>query len=330
MPSAHRRSLVVKRKKSPKIGVALGGGAARGLAHIGVLEALEEGEIPIDIVAGTSMGALVGACYAAFPDAKKLHEALLRFIYSEHFPVDRFNFFKEHPREELGGPGVFEQVKKTIQKGIFYGASVTRKSFVAEEDFRKDIETLLPDIRIEELALPFIAVATDLNSGEEVLIDSGSIREAVLASSAIPGVFPPVIRNGHELVDGGWVHNVPVGPARKLGADFVIAVDISREIDDSSDWKRGLNIIFRTNSIAREILKKTQLREADFCLRPDIGQMHWADFSEPEECIARGKEEVYRNLEKIRSRIVRAKPQRRSRRPSSKGADGRDGERAKL
>jgi NTE family protein len=252
------------------------------------------------------MGALVGACYAAFPNARKVHEAFLRFIYSEQFPIDRFDFFRdplsaEEVEEPLPGP--IQQFKKAVQRGVFYGSSVVRRSFVPEEDFRKGIEMLLPDLKIEQLSIPFVAVATDLSSGHEVLLSAGPLRGAVLASSAIPGVFPPVSYEGRELVDGSWVHNVPVEPVRKLGADIVIAVDISREIQDTSNWRRGLNIVFRTNAITRSVLQKIQLQGSDVCLRPDIGRMHWGDFREPEECIAIGREEAYRKLPLIRSVI---------------------------
>lgn len=179
-----------------KIGLALGSGGARGWAHIGVIQALEEAGIPVHCVAGASMGALVGGAYAS-GKVHVLREVALRLDWRQvlyHFL--EFTF----PRS-----------------GLIDGAKIVR--FVRAQVAKSDIETL---------PMPFAAVATDLATGREVVIRKGDLIDAIRASIAIPGIFTPVIRDGEVLVDGGLVDPVPVSVARQMGADFVIAVDLNR------------------------------------------------------------------------------------------------------
>ena len=181
----------------PKIGLALGSGSARGLAHIGVIKALKDAGIQIDCVAGTSIGAMVGAVFAS-GKIDSLHSAYLAMDWKNI----AYFFDVVFPKS-----------------GIIDGKKVANfmREYVHSE-------------RIEELLLPFNAVATALDSGEEVVLDTGDVIDAVRASISVPGIFTPVRRNGQVLVDGGLINPVPVSVARSMGADIVIAVDLNHDI----------------------------------------------------------------------------------------------------
>ncbi len=185
------------RKRRKKLGLALGGGAARGWAHIGVIHALREAEIPINFVAGTSIGALVGAFLAA-DKLKVLERLALNLDW-----LDVISFF------DLVFP----------RSGLIDGKKVV--AFLGKH---------LPQKNIEELPLPFAAVATDIISGKEVVLTKGNIIEAIRASIAVPGIFTPVHLNGYLLVDGGVLNPVPVNVVKEMGAEVVIAVDLNTSI----------------------------------------------------------------------------------------------------
>ncbi len=270
-----------------RVGLALGGGAARGLAHIGVLKVLEQNEIPIDLIVGTSIGALIGGVYATTRSASSTEKRFLDFIFSKEFKRSKFDFLRES-REAR--PGSFYNFITLIKRGIFYSFSMAKTSWFSAEHFEHNINAILDDVTVDKTGIPFAAVATDINRGEEVVLQSGSLRRAVSASSAVPGLLPPVPWNGRLLIDGGWTCKVPVLPALRLGADLVIGVDVSKEIEDTFDFRSGLNIMIRANAIKSEALKAMQCRFADVVVEPDVDHIHWADFSAIVECVARGEE----------------------------------------
>jgi NTE family protein len=284
-------------KRRLKVGLALGGGAARGLAHLGVLKVLEAQRVPIDLIVGTSVGALIGGVYATTQDASVTEKRFREFIFSREFKRARFDFLKESREARRG---VMSRVVTLLKKGIFYSFSVAKTSWVSAEYFEHNINALLDDIRIEDTRIPFTAVAADLLRGEEVLLNRGGLRRAVSASSAVPGLLPPVNIDGQELIDGGWVAQVPVVQTLHEGADLVIAVDVSRELEELGDPGSGLNIMVRASAIRAEALSGMQGRLADVLIQPDVGQVHWADFSAVHECIRLGEEATLSRLDDIR------------------------------
>ena len=281
-----------------KIGLALGGGAARGLAHIGVLRVLVQNNIPIHLVVGTSIGALVGGLFAMSGDVQQVEERLISFLDSPTFRANRFDFLRELRSDQTGWIG---NLGRLLRRGIFLGYSFSRSSFISAQQFERNISQLLDDVNIEDARIPFAAVSCDLRRGEEIVISSGPLRRAVSASSAIPGVLPPVEWDGMLLVDGGWTSKVPVLPAFKLGADAVIAVDISAEVRDTRKLTRGYDIFVRASAISDSILKRMQCRMSDVLIRPEVGSVHWADFGRARECIAGGVAAAEEKLEEIRA-----------------------------
>ena len=279
------------------MGLALGGGAARGLAHLGVLKALEQNRIPVDLIVGTSVGALIGGVYATTRSAVATEKRFRDFIFSREFKRARFDFLKESREARRG---VMRRVVTLLKKGIFYSFSMAKTSWVSAEYFEHNINALLDDVSIEETAIPFCAVAADILHGQEVLLRSGRLRRAVSASSAVPGLLPPVPIDGHVLIDGGWVAQVPVIPALHAGADLVIAVDVSKDLEDLAAAGTGLNIMVRAAAIRAESQRDMQCRLADVLIEPRVGQVHWADFSAVDECMACGEEATRARLDDIR------------------------------
>ena len=287
-----------------KVGLALGGGGGRGLAHIGVLEGLEKAGIKIDIVTGTSIGAVIGGIYAFTGSAAVVRERIELFIKSEEFKKTKLIFLKKpyklQERRALS-------ITNVIRRGIFFSLSATKKGYLPEEDYLKIFDQLIGDVMIEDAGIPFACIATDLNTGNEIILKSGPFKKAACGSAAIPGVYPPVSLDGNQLVDGGWVSVVPVRAAFEAGADLVIAVDVTRETMVSGSFKTGLEISIRANEISREKLKELQLKDADILLSPDVGTVHWADFGKASLCMEKGLSAVSASAPSIKRKIFLGK-----------------------
>lgn len=285
-----------------KVGLALGGGAARGLAHLGVLRALEREKIPLDVIVGTSMGAILGGAYAVRRDIERLEKEVRDVLSGEEFQRNKLNFLRE-TREQRGG--LLFSMTNLVRKGYFYGMSTLRPSFLSAEEFAGSMAALLPRVGIETLPVAFGAVTLDLTNAQEVVICHGDLRRAARASSAIPGILPPVQWNGRLLIDGGWVDKVPVLPAFKLGADVVIAVDISAALEDARGYTRGVDIMVRANAIKDGALVSFLRRLADVVIEPDVGMIHWADFTECDRCIRAGEEATTKVIPALRTLLRR-------------------------
>lgn len=291
-----------------QIGVALGGGGARGLAHLGVLCVLERAKIPIDLMSGTSMGALVGAAYALTPRCDFVADKFRRYLESKEFQKTNPDFLREPDQEAKPTfKGIFHRFATYIKKGVFYTQSLTRKAPISEEDFTQNIGFLLDPVNMETTKIPLAVAALDLKTGEEVVLKEGSLQKAVSASCAIPGILPPVILEDRYLVDGGWVDRVPVDPLRKMGADLVIAVDVAEGINESLDFDTGLDIALRSYEITQSSLSQLQMKGADVVIRPSLAGIHWSDFHRFEDCLKAGEEAAGERLDEIRSLTRRKK-----------------------
>lgn len=278
----------------PRIGLAMGGGAARGLSHIGVLEAFEECGLPIDVIAGTSMGAIIGAMYATEPNAAAVKRRFTSFLASEAFKESRFDYLIEESNHNK--EGFLDRLSRFARKSVFYTLLMTRNSFIHQETSRQNFALLIDDIDLAETRLPFCTTALDLVRGEEFIFQEGALRQAVAASCAIPGLLPPVELDGRYLVDGGWINAVPVAAARHLGAEVVIGVDVYSDLDPFEQPDSALEVAARAEAVTRWTLTSRLGQQADCLLTPEAGSNHWADFSQFEEAIASGRAEVYQHL----------------------------------
>lgn len=294
---------------APVIGLALGSGGARGLAHVGVLDALAEAGLRVDLVVGTSMGSIVGGLYAQEPDPASVWRRLGTYVGNEDFAsywapfVPRNELEARDPQNRLAGIHDFMQRKMIAVK------TVTRPWIQEEGRLRGPLEELFGDVAFADLEIPFAAVALDLISGESVVFRDGPLVDGIYASSAIPAVFPPLERDGMVICDGGGPFRVPVEACRDLGATFVVAVDIPAFED--THFSTGLDMVLRSNVIARQRLNRFVCAMADIVIRPDVTQFHWADFQAGEACRARG----YLAARAVLPALLEELGRRRSRRP---------------
>lgn len=260
-----------------KIGLALGGGAARGFAHIGVIKALEAHGIVPDLVVGTSAGSVVGALYAAGNNGFALNK--LALAMDEAAISDWSVPFFAKVAGVIKGEAIQNYINKTIHQ-----------------------------VPIEKLKIPFGAVATDLNSGMPVLFRRGNTGIAVRASSAVPGVFQPVTIGSHVYVDGGLVSPVPVRFAREMGADFVIAVNISAQPAlQTASGTSTVDLLLQTFSIMAQSINQYQLKEADIVIQPRLGAMKGSDFDSRNLAILAGEQAATAALPEILAKLEAAR-----------------------
>lgn len=257
-------------RKPLKIGLALGGGAARGFAHVGVIAVLEEAGLRPQMVVGTSAGSLVAAIYATGKTSAQLQKIALSM-------------------EEVA---ITDWMLPIIGKGMFRGDALGRY-----------VNQLVGGRLIENMAIPLGIVATDLNSGEAVMFRSGDTGTAVRASSAVPAVFVPVRISGHEYVDGGLVSPVPVRFVRQMGADIVIAVDISNP-PESNPAEGTLQILMQTFAIMGKSINQYELKDADVVVRPSQTGLKSADFSARKLAIESGRAAMLAALPALKARLA--------------------------
>ncbi|SMC29975.1 NTE family protein [Andreprevotia lacus DSM 23236] len=250
-----------------KIGLALGGGAAKGFAHIGVIKMLEANGIKVDVVAGTSAGSVVGSLYASGLDAFQLQETA--------FSLDEA---KIRDVGLLGGGLVKGQKLQDYVNGLVGGRP------------------------LEKLGKPFAAVATELETGKRMVFVRGNTGMAVRASSSVPGVFEPVAISGKSYVDGGVVSPVPVDAARELGADIVIAVDISAKADGKTP-RNLLGVAGQSIVIMGQKLGELELARADVVIRPRVGKIGPTDFDQKNQAILEGEKAALAALPQIRAKL---------------------------
>lgn len=277
---------------APKIAVALGSGAARGYAHFGVMQVLEEHELRPDLVVGTSMGALVGAAVVASGGTDM---ALRRFRVALADPwIVGVAINQLRERSEAGA---WEEFLAVMRRGLTLVQSVLRESVVEREAFARIVRAVLPWQTIESLPERFACVSTNLSRGTRQLWSEGALVDAVAASCAIPGVFPPVEIEGEMHVDGGWVESVPVPAARELGATHVLAVEIADMA--GSEPTRALDVLLEANRQTRRALTRLQLVDANIVLRPRVEGVHWADFDRLDDLVDVGRRAALEQLDRI-------------------------------
>lgn len=295
---------------SGEVVLALGGGGSRGLAHLGVLQVLEEHDIPIAGVVGTSVGAIVGAAYTLNPHAKELTENSLRYVRSDKFMHDHFRrlMFGANDVEQ----NFFKSILSNVKKSLTFTNLVRRASIFEGDRLAELVADLIDDKTFEDTEIPFAVPAIDLGPPMEVLLTSGSLRDAVTASCSLPGFFPAVEVDGMHLADVGVIGSVPVQAARQMvpGAT-VVAVDISTELGPMKAEARGWESIMRVEAIAAKKLNELELQEADVVLRPRTGKKFWSDFTELDMLVRSGYDEAILRVEDIKSRLTRWLPFRR-------------------
>lgn len=247
----------------PKIGLALGSGGARGFAHLGVIKVLKENNIPIDYLAGSSMGSLVACFYGAGIDIDRLYKIATAF-----------------------------------KRKYYLDFTVPKMGFIAGKRVKELIHLFTKGKMLEELIVPVAVVATDLMSGEKVVFTKGSIADAVRASISIPGIFVPEKVNGRLLVDGGVVDRIPVSVVKDMGADLVVAVDVSH-INKQAEITSIYDVIMQSLEIMQMELVENRQIASDVMIRPKVEKYNSRSFTHIEEIIKRGEEEAQKCMPQI-------------------------------
>jgi len=284
-----------------KIGLALGGGGARGLAHIGVLAVLEAEGVGIDMIAGTSMGAVIGGAYACGMTSQQLRDRVIAYLKSPEFQSSIIHAIA--PADIKKDKSFIQNASRYLKTAFHMGRTFFKPGAVSLFDFQSMVNYFVPDKQIQDTRIPFSAVATDLITGQPVVFSQGSLRDAVLASCAVPGAIDP-FKNGEMLLsDGGITNLVPVNILREAGADVVIAVAVGKNMHYSGQLRTATDVVTRAGEITAHRLKDYELQQADVVIRPAIRDDHWADFSRAPELILDGEEAARKALKKIRKTL---------------------------
>ncbi len=257
-----------EKKQRPQIALVLGAGSARGLAHIGVLQVLKENDIPFDFIVGSSMGAMVGGIYAAGADIKMLGRMI------------------EH-----------------MDTSLLFDVHVPRLGFIAGKRITSFLTLMTKNKNFNELDFPLLATATDLLSGQRIVLEEGSVADAIRASISIPGVFTPVKRDGMILVDGAVADRLPVEVARLRGADLIISVDVTFSQEKQTVIKNAMDVILTS----LDIMSKQQFDlvhpQSDILIQPRVNSYSPRDFEKSKEIVDLGREAAQEKLAEIRIKI---------------------------
>jgi NTE family protein len=257
--------------RPPRLGLVLGGGAARGFAHVGVIQELERNGIRPDLVVGTSAGSLVAALYASGMDAAALERAALT----------------------MDEATLTDWTLPILSRGMLRGDALARY-----------VRQAVGGRLLQDMAMPLGVLATDLGSGQGVLFRRGDAAQAVRASSAVPGVFAPVLIAGREYVDGGLVAPVPVGQARSMGAEVVLAVDISAD-PQGNDASGMLGLLLQTTAIMGQSINRFELARAELVVRPALSGVGSADFASRQRSIEAGRTAMQAAMPRLKAELAK-------------------------
>ena len=284
-----------------KVGLALGGGGVRGFSHIGVLHVLEQEGIDIDLIVGTSAGALIGGAYASGQSPGEIAAKIDAYLISPEFDESALKAiglsFSPKPKN------FFDKAKTFIRNRYYIASAFFRPAVLPPGDFHDLINYFLPNIDISKTRIPFHAISTDLISGRQIVFSEGPLRQAVLASCSVPGALAPVRQGSWLLADGGITSLVPVHAARNAGADIVIAVMVDRDLPQTATIETATDILYRAGEITANKLEDTELQDADVVIRPAIGDLHWTDFSRSKELVKIGEEAARKALGQINASL---------------------------
>ncbi|KGJ96226.1 patatin-like phospholipase family protein [Colwellia psychrerythraea] len=287
-------SFVFSANSRDKVGLVLSGGGAKGTAHIGVLKVLEQNNIPIDYIVGTSIGAYVGGMYALGYDVDEIERIMLGLPwsdgYSDFIPREALSYVNKQHRDRynlsirLGySDGEFK-----VPHGLLLGQS-------AYQILQRSTDTVSSFDSFDELAIPFRAVASDIATAQMVVLDSGSINQAMKASAAVPGIVAAVEINGKMLVDGGITNNMPIDVVKKMGADIVIAVDIGSPLAGQSELTSTVAVLNQLSTILTNntsLAQKVLLSDKDVLLRPAIDELSTTNWSVMPQALNLGEQEA--------------------------------------
>ncbi|MCE5210677.1 MAG: patatin-like phospholipase family protein [Deltaproteobacteria bacterium] len=280
-----------------KVGLALGGGGVRGFSHIGVLNVLEEEGIHIDLIVGTSAGALIGGAYACGLSPREIQDKINAYIRSPEFEDSKLKSigltFCQEEKNFL------KKAQTYIKNRFWFAQAFFKPSIVPSHDFQSLMNYFLPEIDISETRIPFRVVSTDLITGKRIVFSEGSLRQAVQASCSVPGAVAPVHHGDWLLADGGITSIVPVHATREAGADVVIAVVVDRDMRTDVAIETAKDVLLRAGEITTSTLEAAELESADVIIRPQVGDLHWMAFNRAGDLVKIGEQAARESLEEI-------------------------------
>lgn len=286
--------------------MVLGGGGARGIAHLGVLRVLEREKITPSLIIGTSMGAIIGAMFAQTLDTKKAEQRIEGLFNSDFFEKIGLDFFVLE--DYVDRHNFFEQWLNKAKRNYILSRTITHESALPEHTMREALSYLIEEMDISDCRIPFRSVTTDLRNGDVVVIKSGSLTTAVAASSTIPAISKPVEFNGRLLIDGGAACITPVVPALKISSHPIVAVDVWKTITHQKMPGRGLGMLFRAGEITQMNLNRLLVDQADVVIQPAVQEYSWVKFSRYKEMIEQGinaGEEALEVIKKLKKKSAR-------------------------
>ena len=288
-------------------GLALSGGGARGLAHIGILTVLQrEGLVP-DVIVGSSIGAVVGAAFAIEPDAALLQRQIVE-VFGPGGPAHKgFKRFAQNRSHSGVKRGVLQRLSDFADKEFLMNMALIRGSLLSEKELQECVSSLVADLSFSDTRIPFAATAVDLITGHRILLRDGSLRRAVMASSALPGLMPPIAWNGMLLADGAVLEAVPCAATREMGAQTVIAVDVGSRLESPPDIRDGLDVVQRATEIMMLHLRSAGRRVCDVLIEPDVTPFTWTDFDRYADIVTAGEQAARDRLPAIRSALSRGR-----------------------
>ena len=281
--------------------LVLGGGGARGLAHVGVLKALERIGLVPSLIVGTSMGALVGGMYSQLRSADRVEKKLRDFLEGAFFKQIGLEQFSEI--EPKSSRSALDRFALHLRQRYFLSRSALGNGKFAQRILIQSLRMLLEEADIKDLSLRFAAVTSDLSSGEEYVFTSGSIIQAVAASSAIPGIVAPLEVGSNLFVDGKATSTIPVPAARSLSKNPIIAVDVRQSLESFKNYHHGFEIVIRTGNITNDKLNDIHLQQADIVLKPDVKDINWNEFHRIDYCVHAGERTIEKDLSQLTERL---------------------------
>ncbi|RMF69506.1 MAG: hypothetical protein D6743_01725 [Calditrichaeota bacterium] len=282
------------------IHLALGGGGARALAHIGVLNVIERERLPIRRMSGTSGGAVIAALYAQTGDARQVYDRMRAFLQSEAFRAFGLDLFSNSTEEKRSYWDRVENLIHYLRSRLVYTRVLMAESIFPSEQFIEVLHELFDDTNLEDGLYPLQIAAVNVDNGEDVLLSRGNLIRAVAASSAIPGLISPVEFEGMRLIDGAVLNAVPLICTDKH-REVVVGVDVSRCVRAEYPQRLAIDYIFRAEEITTHRLNQVHLGKAEVLIRPhEVRHGHWADFSRLDEFIASGEQAAQQRVPDLR------------------------------
>ena len=276
------------------LGLALGGGGARGAAHIGAIQTLHDAGVRPDIIAGTSAGSTVGAMYAATLDPKWIEKRFREFISDESFKKFNSGELLDGRNQET----FLNKVTSKVKQHYMVILGLNRSFVVSRKILENAVDFLLPVDTFEELKIPLKILVTDIHLGEDIVHESGNVKEAIIQSSSIPGFFEPTIKNGRLLVDGGVTAPIPIDLLKRLSR-LVMAIDITNYSVRPLKNPNMIEIVRRADIITSLRLKDRISQDADILIRPDVLGLHWSEFGKFDHLLKSGRDAAEKTLESI-------------------------------